>query len=102
MITNENWGMRHVRSRMRQRIALNTNENSQMTNGGEIMAKYLFRITKTTEAYIEESDFTEIKAMRKAEDRFYKILEEGIRDKDYPHVETEIVQVDRDTYEPID
>ena len=29
MITNENWGMRHVRSRMRQRIALNTNENSR-------------------------------------------------------------------------
>tara|TARA_R100000781_G_scaffold114710_1_gene86278 strand:+ start:289 stop:528 length:240 start_codon:yes stop_codon:yes gene_type:complete len=79
-----------------------------MTNGGEIMAKYLFRITKTTEAYIEESGSTEIKAMRKAQDRFDKILEEGrgeptwARDKDYPHVETEIVQVDRDTYEPID
>lgn len=79
------------------------------------MTKYLFRITKTTEAYIEESGFTEIKAMRKAQDRFDKILEKGIRDKDYPtenrfhivshddyHVETEIVQVDRDTYEPID
>ena len=67
------------------------------------MAKYLFRITRTTEAYIEESGFTEIKAMRKAQDRFDKIIANVLSDsKDHPDVETEIVQVDRDTYEPID
>ena len=76
------------------------------------MAKYLFRITKTTEAYIEESGFTEIKAMRKAQDRFDKILKGGNKviaayysPKDRPDdgytVETEIVEVDRDTYEPM-